>query len=214
MGEYEVEKVKRHGDSFMDVGINPALTNVYLDDALGAMQDLRTIFPPGRSVIDQLQAHIDEVWPAGASIMNLMHEGKLRKLKRGTCREFPEGQSIDPHHDNFSFDASAFPGAPPVSLQLSCNGILGIANGGELVLYPRRIRTREEELALRDPMSLYGLRAELLGTPYVVQPREGDLIIFCANRGHTVMPSFGGSRFTTSMFAGFVGWDQSLDLFN
>jgi hypothetical protein len=213
MQDYEVEKVKRHGVSFMDVAQNPDLAEQYFDDSGAAMRDLRAVFAP-YPVADQLQAQLDETWPAGARIMTISYRGRLRKMKRGTCREFPEGQKIDAHHDNFSFDAGAFPTAPRVRLQLSLNAYLRVANGGALVLFPRRIRNPAEELALRDPKSRYGLRAELLGTPYEIQPHEGDLIIFCANRAHTVKPSFGGSRVTASLFAGLIDEEQPLELFN
>jgi hypothetical protein len=178
------------------------------------MRDLRAVFSPFGSVVDQLHAQIDETWPAGARIMTFPHRGVPCKLKRGTCREFPDGQKIDAHHDNFSFDAGAFPTAPRVRLQLSFNVYLRVAIGGELVLYPRRIRTPAEERELRDPQSRYGLRAELLGTPYEIRPCEGDLVIFCANRGHTVKPSFGGSRVTASLFAGLIEEEKPLELFN
>jgi hypothetical protein len=214
MANYEVEKVKRHGVSFMDVAMNPALAQKYFDDSREAMKDLRRTFLPYVSVIDQLQAQIDETWPAGARIMTFSVNGTLCKLKRGTCREFPEGQKIDAHHDNFSFDASQFSGAPTINLQFSFNVYLQVADGGELVVYPRRIQTPQEESSLRDPGSAYGLRADLLGTPLEIRPAEGDLIIFCANQGHTVKPSFGGSRVTASLFAGLVDENEPLLLFN
>lgn len=214
MQNYEVEQVKRHGVSFMDVAMNPSLAKQYFDDSLAAMADLRRMFLPFGSVVDQLQAQIDEAWPAGARIMTFPFRGGSIKLKRGTCREFPEGQKIDAHHDNFHFDAISFAEAPPVNLQFSFNVYLRVSIGGELVVYPRRIQTPDEELSLRDPKSAYGLRPELLGTPFEVQPSEGDLIIFCANRAHTVKPSFGGSRVTASLFAGLVDESQPLLLFN
>lgn len=216
MRDYEVEKVKTYGTSFMDVGINPALAQSYFDEAPDAMNDLRSVFAPFGSVIDRLQAQLDEIWPAGARIMTLPFGGKDRKVKRGTCREFPEGQKIDCHHDNFWFDARhSFPMAPRIRRQLSFNVYLRCApSGGQLVLYPRRIRSLAEESALRDPMSRYGLRAELLGTPHEIRPQAGDCIMFCANRGHNVQPSFGGSRVTASVFAGMIDEDQPLMLFN
>jgi hypothetical protein len=214
MQDYEVEQVKRHGVSFMDVAKNPDRAQEYFADSTEAMKDLRRLFQPHGSVVDQLHAEIDETWPAGARIMTVPFRGASRKLKRGTCREFPEGQKIDPHHDNFLFDASGFPEAPPVRLQYSFNVYMRVSDGGELVLYPRRIQTREEEQSLRDPKSRYGLRPELLGTPFEVHPTEGDLIVFCANRAHTVRPSFGGSRVTASLFAGLVDESEPLLLFN
>jgi len=215
MEYYEVENVKRHFTTFHDISVNPALADAYFDGSKDAMSDLRQVFHPHGCITDRLQAELDEKSPAGAKILAFRHRGRLRKCKRATLREFPEGSKIDFHHDNFSFYADGFPDAPRIKLQISFSVILRLgATGGETVLCTRRIRTREEEAALRDPRSKYGLREEELGDQFEVKPEVGMLFGFLANRAHTVRPTFGGNRVTASLFAGLISEDEPLQLVN
>lgn len=215
MDFYEVEKVRRHFRTFHDISENPALAAGYFDGAQDAMNDLRQIFQPHGCPIDRLHTELDERFPAGAKILAFHHEGRLRKCKRATLREFPEGSKIDFHHDNFSFYAERFPGAPKIRLQISFSVILRLGEkGGETILCTRRIRTREEEAALRDPQSKYGLRQTELGNQYALKPEVGMLFGFLANRAHTVCPTFGGNRVTASLFAGLHSYDEPLQLVN
>ncbi len=213
VGPYVVEsRFRRLGKSFYDTAKDPRLLDAYFAEASGDMQEMRELCHPFWSPLDELRCKLDEIWPWGATIATL----NGRKMKAGTARVCFEGDQADAHVDSLGFDAETFSDAPVLTRQASANFYLRLPRkGGALVVWDKRLVTKEEEAAHRLLSSRYALDEEKLGRPLPpIHPNQGDLIIFDTNCPHAVRPTLDGVRVTLAVFIGYAGEGKPLSLWS
>ncbi len=206
IGGYSVDhELKRLGTSFYDTANDPALLEAYFAHAFETMREMRRLWHPYLSPIDEMRLELQEVWASGGAIAEIGG----RQMLAGTARIFGE-KPVEAHVDSLGFDASRFADAPRLVSQISCNTYLEVAPvGGELVIWPNRVETAEQEAALRLPGHNYALDESLLGEPAVeVKPIPGMAILFDTRCPHAVRAS-SGPRVSMSLFAGWRGDHRS-----
>jgi hypothetical protein len=159
---------------------------------------------PDLTPIDQFRLELDELWVPGAHVATL----NGRKMFVGIVRHFGEGSEAEAHQDVFAWDAPTSPEA--LAGQLTAIVYLSLpVRGGQLAIWNLSL-SHEEYERQRVPNS-YGLRRETLPDPDVVlEPEQGELILFNAGLVHAVEKIEVGSRVTWSCFIGFRGANDSL----
>ncbi len=193
----------RVGKAFIEVK-NDTDREEYHQVALNNIQFIRQSFKPFASPIDELRLLLDEVWPAGARLLQI--DGK--KCFVGVCRFQRTGVDLIPHTDNLTRNAP--PQQQPLLKQLSANIYLEIPEqGGELEMW--NIEPSEEEYRQLQGEKGYGLDRHILPPPAaVIKPEPGDLILLNPRFIHAVRPSEQSNRVTLSSFVGYFGEDQPL----
>lgn len=211
-GKYvNAPKIGKVGHAFFEVC--HATVNEYFEKAVGWIQEIRKLCTPYGSPMDRLRLELDEVWPGSSQIARLTG----RQMFAGLLRVFDEGAGAEPHMDVLDWDAAAveiYEGAF-LKCQMGANVYLKVPPvGGELVIWPFGL-TRERYEQLRIEGS-YGVQEHLLGdeAPTVIQPRQGELIIFNAGNVHAVRAPERGKRITWSSFIGYTSRSQPLTVWS
>ena len=193
----------RVGKAFIEVK-NDSDREVYHQVALHNIQFIRQAFKPFASPVDELRLLLEEIWPAGARLLQI--DGK--KCFVGVCRFQRTGVDLIPHTDNLTRHAPPQP--QPLLKQLSANIYLDIPEqGGELEMW--NIEPSEEEYRQLQGEKGYGLDRNTLPPPAaIIKPEPGDLILLNPRFIHAVRPSSQSNRVTLSSFVGYFGEDQPL----
>jgi hypothetical protein len=159
----------------------------YLDEEERVRAKIRGASGDAASPLDKLTAELFGAWPHGVSGSSFpglgrMHTATVRALKA----------NVDLLAHTIDLGLKQFAGWPEFFGKLravfSCNLYLQCrAPGGQLLLYLRRLP--EDEIA-RLKGDGYGIPLELLGEPAVIlQPEEGEVIIFESTKLHGVAAS-------------------------
>lgn len=212
-GAYDnAPRIHRVGGAFFEAGDSTAAALAYLDKAPGWIETMRRECAPHPLPMDVLRLHLDEIWPGSAQLTRMSG----RQMFAGLIRRFQPGAGAEPHQDHLEWDArtAGIDDHPYFDAQLAANIYMKVPpRGGELVIWPVGL-TRTQYEAARIPGS-YGVRKELLeGTPLVLPPRAGELIMFSSRNTHEVKPSSGGDRVASSNFIGFNGLYRPLSLWS
>ena len=212
-GAYEnAPRIHRVGGAFFEAGGNTAAALAYLDNAPGWIETMRRECAPHSLPMDVLRLHLDEIWPGSAQLTRM----NGRQMFAGLIRRFQSGAGAEPHQDHLEWDAQTvgIEDHPHFEAQLAANIYIKVPpRGGQLVIWPGGLTRTQYDLA-RIPGS-YGVRPELLeGTPLMLVPRAGELIIFNSRHTHEVKPSKGGDRVASSNFIGFRGLHSPLSVWS
>jgi hypothetical protein len=178
----------------------------YHDNALKHTQQLREVFLPFLSPIDKLRLLLEEIWPAGANLQMLDE----KKCAAGICRIVGSGDGLLAHNDRLDRDSPDSQQALSLLGQLAACVYLQVpAQGGGVRLWNKEPGDEEEYTRLKD--NNYGIKLEKLGKPqHVIEPSQGELLLFNARKYHGVAPWQEGLRVNVSMFIGYRGSAQAL----
>ncbi|MFI5500999.1 hypothetical protein ACIA5E_18225 [Nocardia asteroides] len=198
LGLYEEEhaRVGRIHMPLFDTRSGQDLLAEYHSRALDSILDIRKLFQPFLSPIDKLRLDLEELWPAGASLLRL--GGKPCFV--GTVRVFPPAvAAFGPHNDEIGRETDAAE-AQQFSEQLAANVYLQNGElGGELLLWLREPTTEESEYIERHE----GLDPDTIEAPVLeIHPAAGDLILFSARMLHAVRTPQDAHRVNTAAFIG------------
>lgn len=150
-------------------------------------------------------------WPAGAERLLLQD----RRAPFGVVRHLLPGACVSPHTDNSDLDRPENERFARAQTNLSMVTYLQPSIGGELVIYPKRLTTRNEIEALRLEGHPYALDRRRLPVPSVVlHPQVGTVVIFDAKYVHEVLPNLGDQpRVTVSGFALVTDTDEPINFY-
>ncbi|MGH4022166.1 MAG: hypothetical protein ACRDT0_23620 [Pseudonocardiaceae bacterium] len=185
----------------------------YLASSAVAMAALRHLCHPDMSPIDRLRCELDEIWPAGASLLRVDE----RPLVFGMLRVWQNGAQALPHLDILGEAAPEVAEARTFTEQLGVNIYLRVPPGnnddGAVELWDFGVFDIDRIRHGID--STYGYRRELLAEPaVVVRPEVGDLLLLRSTRVHAVRPTSVGQRVTLSGFVGHVSAAAPLRLWS
>lgn len=211
LGHYHKKYTSSVGRVYMphiDTKWDPVLTRRYHDAALPSIHDVRSMFSPYLSPIDQVRLLLDELWPAGASLLRLRGQtcfvGAFRVFQPTTSEFYPHNDRLDQETDAPEIDG--------LSEQLVANVYLQVPReGGDLQLW-RRYPTERETQTILD---VEGLDPATIEPPvHVIHPEAGDLIIFASAMLHAVTPAVGEHRVGMACFIGCKTPDKPLMLWS
>lgn len=208
-GDYANAPIGRVGRAFCEC-TSPESRAEYYEQAVPWARQLRNELAPYRTPIDQLQIDLDETWRAGALVA--ARDGK--KMFRGLFRVFGPGSAGEAHQDVLSWDAfAAQQGAARVS-QLAANIYLSpAAKGGGLALYG--VHLDREEYERNKIAGSYGVHPAAVPRPAaVLEPQEGELIIFDPRLIHGIEPITDGRRVSCSCFVDYSTPNEPLKLWS
>lgn len=180
------------------------LSALYHDQAVESIRDVREMFRPYLAPVDRLRLELEEIWPAGATLMRL----RGRPCFVGAFRVFqPSSSEFAPHNDAIDDETDA-PEIAGILNQLVANIYLQVpSQGGTLQLWGRE-PTEEERVTLRESS---GLPRELAGPPELeITPGAGDLIVFSSRMLHAVTAGHGQHRVGAASFIACSGPEQPL----
>ncbi|MFC9437461.1 2OG-Fe(II) oxygenase [Nocardia sp. NPDC057030] len=199
---------RRIGHAFSETGTEAGRT-AYFDEARHNIDRLRDIASPYSYPADDIRLLLDEIWPAGASL--LRRDG--RAFFAGVARYQLAGVDLEPHTDNVSRNLPE-DFAIRIVRQLSVNVYLDVPDrGGELQIwddYPD-----ESEYRDRSGDRVYGIDRAAVGEPaLVITPRVGDAIFIDPRRVHAVAPAQDRPRITIGLFIGVSDPAESLKVWS
>jgi hypothetical protein len=200
-GNYnKAEEIGRIGLAHFEID-NADKFNEYHDNAVKNTLRLRNIFEPYLSPVDKLRLILDEIWAPGASIEILYG----RKCFVGICRIIDPSIELLAHNDRLDRDSPDSYQAISLLGQLSANIFIQVPNiGGGLRIWSKQPESEIDYQKLKS--GSYGIKLEALGKPSVIiQPEQGDLIIFNTRNYHGVAAGSGGARINVGMFIGYRG---------
>ncbi|MEU9197834.1 2OG-Fe(II)-dependent halogenase WelO5 family protein [Streptomyces hundungensis] len=207
LGNYHKQHTSSVGRVYMphiDTKWDAELTNQYHDQALPAIQDVRSMFHPYLSPVDRIRLELQELWPAGANLMRL----RGRACFVGAFRVFqPSTSEFYPHNDAIDQETDA-PEIEGVLNQLVANIYLQVPEeGGDLHLWLRE-PTEDETRTILD---VEGLEPDSVEEPvHVIHPEAGDLIIFSPRMLHAVTSGAGKHRVGAAAFIATKGPQEPL----
>ena len=185
LGHYHKKHTSTVGRVYMphiDTKWDSELTKKYHDEALPAIDDVRSMFHPYLAPIDLVRLHLQELWPAGANLLRLRN----RACFVGAFRVFqPSTSHFLPHNDAIDQETDA-PEIVGVQNQLVANVYLQVPkDGGVLQLWLREPTPDETKTILK----VEGLDPATIEEPVLqIHPDAGDLIIFSPRMIHAVTP--------------------------
>lgn len=184
----------------------PKANEEYHQNAISNTWALRDVFSPYLSPVDKMRLLLEEVWPAGANLESLY--GK--KCFVGICRIMNPAVELLAHNDRLDRDSPDSLQAHSLLGQLSACIYLQVPDeGGGLRLWMREPRSEAEYAKLKD--GNYGIEMKKLGPPvHVIEPEQGDLLIFNIRKLHGVAPGKGKPRINVGAFIGYRGINQPL----
>jgi hypothetical protein len=189
---------------------NPEKGRLYFEYAKDWISELRFRARPFLSPMDRIRLELDEIWPAGASILRLYS----RMMYFGLVRVWPESAEALPHQDVLSREVADCPFIFDQRSQLGVNVYLQTAEeGGEIEIW-RKQMTSDDCIRFGIHGS-YGFPRDSLGQPScVIEPKRGDLIALNSFNVHAVRRVARGSRVTVSGFVGSWGEHRPLMLWS
>ncbi|MCS0639795.1 2OG-Fe(II) oxygenase [Streptomyces sp. LP05-1] len=207
LGHYHKQHTSSVGRVYMphiDTRWDKELTDKYHEQALPAIEDVRSMFRPYLSPVDRIRLELQELWPAGANLLRL----RGRACFVGAFRVFqPNTSEFYPHNDAIDQETDA-PEIEGVLNQLVANIYLQVPDeGGNLQLWLRE-PTAEEKKQILD---VEGLEPDSVEEPAVqIHPEAGDLIIFSPRQLHAVTPAKDTHRVGAAAFIATKGPQEPL----
>ncbi|WP_330330961.1 2OG-Fe(II) oxygenase [Streptomyces sp. NBC_00536] len=207
LGNYHKQHTSSVGRVYMphiDTKWDAELTDRYHEQAIPAIQDVRSMFHPYLSPVDRVRLELQELWPAGANLMRL----RERACFVGAFRVFqPSTSEFYPHNDAIDQESDA-PEIEGVLNQLVANIYLQVPDeGGNLQLWLRE-PTEDETRTILD---VEGLEPETVEEPvHTIHPEAGDLIIFSPRMLHAVTAGHGKHRVGAAAFIATKGPQEPL----
>lgn len=174
----------------------------YHDFAIQRIQNLRSMFKPYLSPIDELRLMLEEIWPHGAVLQTL----NGLKCFVGICRILDPMTVLKPHYDRLDRDyCTDTEKVQHLQGQLSANIYLQVPNkGGELELWMEDQSSKKIQDLNID--GYFGIAASKMPPPkFSIKPNPGDLIIFNTNLYHGIRSGEGSSRISIGSFIGYTG---------
>ncbi|MFE1173091.1 2OG-Fe(II) oxygenase [Streptomyces sp. NPDC058773] len=197
LGHYHKQHTSSVGRVYMphiDTKWDEGLTKKYHEQALPAIEDVRSMFHPYMAPVDRIRLELQELWPAGANLLRL----RGRTCFVGALRVFqPNTSEFWPHSDQIDQETDA-PEIEGVLNQLVANIYLESAEeGGDLQLWLREPTPDEKERILE----VEGLEPDSIEKPVLqIHPEAGDLILISPRQLHAVTPAKDGHRVGASAF--------------
>jgi hypothetical protein len=185
---------------------SPEKFDLYHQKAIEYTWQLRNVFDPYLSPVDKIRLLLEEVWPSGAQLEMLYG----RKCFVGICRIMEPTIELLAHNDRLDRDSPDSLQARSLISQLSaCVYIQVPDEGGGLRLWMKEPENEEEYIKLKS--GNYGIEMGKLGPPvHVIEPENGDLLIFNIRKYHGVAPGKGKSRINVGAFIGYRSINQPL----
>ena len=200
---YKVQSdLKRLGMGYVDVAGDEGNAKAYHDAAMRSIWAIREMMYPKLTPIDHFRLLLEEVWPAGATLQQLDHG----KAFVGTCRVIDPGAEMLPHNDRLARMLKS--GESGLTGQIAMNIYLDMPpSGGGLELWLAEPTPEQDRIqATTDGID----RSELSEPRCVIEPGNGDLVLFNSQLIHCVIPGAGGRRVSASCFIGYSGDDKPL----
>jgi len=159
---------------------------------------------------DIIRLALDEVWPAGATILRI--DGK--PMFFGITRLWDPGTAAAPHQDLIRREIPKKAGELAFSQQIALNTYISAPEeGGELALWD--ISFNDDHPAVAEVEGSYGFgEGDLPVADEVIQPKRGDIILINSAKVHAVRETISGVRLTTSGFMGIEGIEVPLRLWS
>ncbi|MBP8531900.1 2OG-Fe(II) oxygenase [Streptomyces sp. MK37H] len=207
LGHYHKQHTSSVGRVYMphiDTKWDKELTDKYHEQALPAIDDVRSMFHPYMAPVDRIRLELQELWPAGANLLRLRGRtcfvGALRVFQPNTSEFWPHSDAIDQETDA--------PEIEGVLNQLVANIYLQSADeGGDLQLWLREPTPEEKERILE----VEGLEPDSIEKPVLqIHPEAGDLILVSPRQLHAVTPAKGRHRVGASAFIVSKGPEEPL----
>jgi 2OG-Fe(II) oxygenase superfamily len=184
----------------------------YFDAAQQVTSNLQERIYPLMTPASELRLRLDGGWPAGCSLLRI--DG--RTCQFGLIRKLQQGGEVEAHQDDSQWDFQCEE-LTRSKTNLSMLTYLSDFFGGELVIYPMQILTKEAYQAHRIPGHPYGLDRDKLPPPRaIIKPTKGMVVLFNARFVHRVAPVSPGStpRLTQSGFILVRGTNEPLGLYH
>lgn len=181
--------VDRLGMPFNSTYNDEEMVSRYYDEASKGIKALRKLAHNGFSPIDRLRLELDEMFPDGATIATFEGRKMLAGISRITNAHLSYLSAEEPHYDALPEKYAR------LDTQLAANVYLRVPQrGGELELW---------DISPLPPLfeAPSNWRAQL-PEPHVIQPQQGDLVIFNCRRPHAIGEFEGPARVTTQVFIG------------
>lgn len=207
LGQYHKKFTSSVGRVHMphiDTKWNPEQIDRYHGAAQASIEDVRAMFSPVMSPVDQLRLQLQELWPAGANLLRL----RGRSCFVGAFRVFqPTTSEFYPHNDLISQETDA-PEIAGFENQIVANMYLKVPEvGGDLQLWLRDPTEAETQIIL----DVEGVDPKTIEPPkLVIHPEAGDLIIFSSQMLHAVTSCKDSHRVGMAAFIGCPAVDQPM----
>jgi len=210
---YDVEPgfKKIVGGSVYDAADKPEKLDEYLNSVPRWFAELRNVFGPYKSPMEQLLLELQQRWAPGCDLQKF----KQRPAFAGLLRALEDGGEARPHQDMTRWDIPDVVEAHSFITQLSAVCYLSCAEiGGLLQLWGFGFDNKLEYDLHRVPGD-YGIDRKFIGEPAVVlKPRPGEMIVFNAQKIHAVTQTLCGKRSSQSTFVAFRGENKNLSIFS
>ncbi len=169
----------------------------YFRSAAEHLAYIREVCAPHPYPADTLRLLLDEVWPAGATVLTW----ESRKFLPGVVRYQQPGVDLEPHTDNVARNLPADQ-TLGIARQLSVNVYLDLPDrGGELELWEAYPDESDYQQLSGD--RTWGIDRHLVGEPALtLSPETGEAIVIDPRRVHAVRPSADRPRVTVGLFIG------------
>ncbi|MFD5127139.1 2OG-Fe(II) oxygenase [Streptomyces olindensis] len=183
----------------------------YLTESKKVMSELRHLCHPYTSPVDRLRCELDDLWPAGASLLRLNGS----PLVFGMIRVWRHAAGALPHIDLLKSKVRHLPEACTFTEQIGVNMYVEMprSEGGEGAIELWNIGFNDT--VLNGAQGTYGYPRALLPEPdAVIKPEAGDLVLLRSDHVHAVRQTNNGQRITLSGFIGHSGSQAALRLWS
>ncbi|RUQ94634.1 2OG-Fe(II)-dependent halogenase WelO5 family protein [Legionella septentrionalis] len=175
----------------------------YFFNTLGTINHIRDLFHPYYSPIDNLRLKLDESWPGGACLKTVKHQ----KYLAGIIRILTSDTGIPPHKDRY---LALYPDIDNTyQHQITANIYLAVPEEqGALMLW----LDSNSDIPINQENNLAVFSELDLGPPkLIIQPAQGDLVLFNPCLLHAVAASSQGLRISSGLFIGLSDINKPLE---
>jgi hypothetical protein len=195
------------GIALFDALRQPSLLAQYLKESPIYSAELRSLFKPSLSPVDEFRLFLEDFWFSGSCLLPFGHQ----QARFGLVRIWQTGSEARPHQDLLRRECPELPISQRVRVQLGFNAYLATGEaGGDLQVWKTQLSDTEWRSAGID--GSYGLE-QFISSPAdnVVAPVAGDILLVNTECIHAVSRVESGCRVTLSGFIGYV--DESSPLY-